>query len=81
MKQNLLYWKKNIRLIIVCLTMWFSISYGAGILFVEPLNRIHIGGYKLGFWFSQQGALFGFIAIIFFYCWRMNKLDQTFNAT
>ena len=73
------YWQKNIRYIIILLTLWFIVSFGCGILFVEQLNTIQIAGFKLGFWFAQQGSIFGFVAIIFTYIYLMNKLDQTQN--
>jgi putative solute:sodium symporter small subunit len=73
------YWKKNIRYITILLSLWFIVSFGCGILFVEQLNSIQIGGFKLGFWFAQQGSIFGFVAIIFTYIYLMNKLDQTQN--
>jgi putative solute:sodium symporter small subunit len=73
------YWKKNIRYIKILLSLWFIVSFGCGILFVEQLNAIQIGGFKLGFWFAQQGSIFGFVAIIFTYIYLMNKLDQTQN--
>jgi putative solute:sodium symporter small subunit len=73
------YWKKNIRYIMILLSLWFIVSFGCGILFVEQLNTIQIVGFKLGFWFAQQGSIFGFVAIIFTYIYLMNKLDQTQN--
>jgi len=73
------YWKKNVRYIAILLGLWFIVSFGCGILFVEQLNTIQIGGFKLGFWFAQQGSIFGFVAIIFTYIYLMNKLDQTQN--
>ena len=73
------YWQKNIRYISILLSLWFIVSFGCGILFVEHLNTIQIGGFKLGFWFAQQGSIFGFVAIIFTYIYLMNKLDQTQN--
>jgi putative solute:sodium symporter small subunit len=73
------YWKKNIRYISILLSLWFIVSFGCGILFVEQLNTIQIGGFKLGFWFAQQGSIFGFVAIIFTYIYLMNKLDQSQN--
>ncbi len=78
MKNNI-YWKKNIRYITILLSLWFIISFGCGILFVEELNTITIGGFKLGFWFAQQGSIFGFVGIIFIYIFLMNKLDKNFN--
>ena len=73
------YWQKNIRYISILLSLWFIVSFGCGILFVEQLNAIQIGGFKLGFWFAQQGSIFGFVVIIFTYIYLMNKLDQTQN--
>ena len=77
MKNN--YWNKNIRYISILLSLWFIVSFGCGILFVEQLNTIKIGGFKLGFWFAQQGSIFGFVVIIFTYIYLMNKLDQMQN--
>lgn len=71
------YWKMNIKYISILLTIWFVISFGCGIVFVEQLNTIQIGGFKLGFWFAQQGAIFGFVAIIFIYIYLMNRLDKS----
>lgn len=74
------YWKANLRLIGWCLMLWGAVSYGCGILFVEQLNHFSLGGYKLGFWFAQQGAMYAFVALIFFYNWRVTKLDQRYRA-
>lgn len=74
------YWKANLRLVLGCLTVWFVVSYVFGILLVDQLNTIHIGGYKLGFWFAQQGSIYVFVALIFFYASRMNKLDREHNV-
>ena len=71
------YWKTNIRYITILLSLWFLLSFGCGILFVEQLNLVKIGGFKLGFWFAQQGSIFGFVVIIFVYIFLMNKLDQS----
>ena len=76
MKTNY-YWKTNKRYISILLSLWFLISFGGGILFVEELNFIQIGGFKLGFWFAQQGSIFGFVLIIFIYIYLMNRLDQS----
>ena len=70
------YWKANLRLVAICMAIWFVVSYLFGIILVEPLNNIRIGGYKLGFWFAQQGSIYVFVALIFFYASRMNKLDR-----
>ena len=78
MKNNI-YWKKNIRYIKILLSIWFIVSFGCGILFVEQLNTIQIGGFKLGFWFAQQGSIFGFVIIIFTYIYLMNRLDNKLN--
>ena len=74
------YWQANIRLVIGCLLVWFFVSFGCGILFVEQLNAFRLGGYQLGFWFAQQGSIYIFVALIFFYAWRMNQLDRKFNV-
>lgn len=70
------YWRDNITLVLDCLFVWFLVSFGFGILLVEPLNLIRIGGFKLGFWFAQQGSIYVFLVLIFFYAWRMDKLDR-----
>lgn len=74
------YWKANIRLVIGCLVVWLFVSYGCGIVFADALNGIRLGGYKLGFWFAQQGSIYIFVALIFFYASRMNKLDKQFKV-
>ncbi len=74
------YWQANIRLVIGCLFVWFIVSFGFGILLVEQLNAIRLGGYQLGFWFAQQGSIYTFVVLIFFYAWRMNQLDRKFNV-
>jgi putative solute:sodium symporter small subunit len=74
MKKNT-YWKKNIQYISILLSIWFLVSFGCGILFVEQLNTIQIGGFKLGFWFAQQGSIYVFVAVIFTYIFLMNRLD------
>ena len=74
------YWRKNLRLLAVLLSIWALVSFGAGIIFVEPLNRIEIGGFPLGFWFSQQGSIITFVALIAYYVWRMDKLDDEYGV-
>ena len=76
MSQHDSYWKANLRLVGLCLVIWFVVSYLFGIILVEPLNTIRIGGYKLGFWFAQQGSIYAFVALIFFYAHRVGKLDR-----
>ena len=70
------YWRANLRLMAILLTIWFVVSFGAGILFVDELNTIRIGGYKLGFWFAQQGSMLTFVVLIFVYVFRMNRIDR-----
>jgi putative solute:sodium symporter small subunit len=74
------YWKANLRLIAGCLVIWALSSYGFGILFRPLLAGISIGGTDLGFWFAQQGSILTFIALIFFYAWKMNQLDKRFGV-
>ena len=74
------YWRANLRLVAACLFVWFIVSYGFGILLVDVLDRITVGGFPLGFWFAQQGSIYVFIVLIFFYAWRMNALDRRFNV-
>ena len=74
------YWQRNLRLIIGCLIVWFVVSFGFGIFLVDALNGIRVGGYKLGFWFAQQGSIYVFVALIFFYANKMNSLDQEFDV-
>ena len=73
------YWRANLQLMGVLMAIWFLVSFGAGILFVDTLNTIHIGGFKLGFWFAQQGSIFVFIALIFAYVYGMHRLDLKFG--
>ena len=73
------YWKANVRLIMGCLIVWAFVSYGMAILFRPLLAGIPVGGTDLGFWFAQQGSILTFIVLIFFYAWKMNKLDQKFG--
>ena len=70
------YWRANLRLVAACLAIWFTVSFGFGIVLAEPLNQIRFFGFGLGFWFAQQGSILCFIALIFFYAWRMNRLDR-----
>ena len=74
------YWKKNLMTLLVLLLIWFTVSFGFGILLVDQLNAIKIGGFKLGFWFAQQGSIYVFVILIFVYVYRMNKLDKEFDV-
>jgi len=73
------YWKSNLRYLAVLLLIWFAVSYGAGILFREELNSIRLGGFKLGFWFAQQGSIYVFVVLIFVYVRLMNRLDKKYG--
>ncbi|MEE9302394.1 MAG: DUF4212 domain-containing protein [Thiotrichaceae bacterium] len=73
------YWQANLKLMAFCLAIWFIVSFLFGILLVDQLNEFRIGGYKLGFWFAQQGSIYTFVILIFFYSWRMNKLDRKYD--
>jgi len=77
---NKSYWKENLKLIAVCLVIWFTVSFGFGIFLVEQLNEFNFGGFKLGFWFAQQGAIYSFLILIFFYIYRMNQLDKKYQV-
>jgi len=74
------YWKENISAIIKLLVVWFLVSYGAGILFINQLNKIEISGVKLGFWFAQQGSIYVFVILIFVYAKWMNKIDEKYDV-
>lgn len=74
------YWQENLRLILICLAIWFVVSFGLGILLVDELNNIRLGGYKLGFWFAQQGSIYAFLGLIFWYGKKMNDLDKKYNV-
>lgn len=75
-----LYWKRHLTLLISLLAVWFLVSFGFGILFADALNQFRMGGFKLGFWFAQQGSQYVFIILIFIYVYKMNKLDREFNV-
>lgn len=74
------YWKENLRYLAILLTIWFVVSYVFGILLVNQLNTIKLGGFKLGFWFAQQGAMYVFVILIFVYVKLMNKLDKKYGV-
>ncbi|MEM6582538.1 MAG: DUF4212 domain-containing protein [Pseudomonadota bacterium] len=74
------YWRRNVSLMIKLLIVWFAVSFGCGILLFDFLNQFQIGGYELGFWFAQQGSIFTFVILIFYYAWKMDKLDAEFGV-
>ena len=74
------YWKTNLKYLVILLFVWFAVSFGCGILFVDELDTIRIGGFKLGFWFAQQGSIYVFVLLIFVYVFLMNRLDKKHNV-
>ena len=80
MKDQNSYWEQNVKLILKCLFIWFIVSYGFSIVFVDILNQIRIGGYKLGFWFSQQGSIYTFVFLLFYYAKEIEKIDREFAS-
>ncbi|WBX77183.1 DUF4212 domain-containing protein [Tenacibaculum ovolyticum] len=74
------YWKENLKYLAILLAIWFVVSFGFGILLVDQLNAIKIGGFKLGFWFAQQGSIYVFVVLIFVYIRLMNKLDKKYGV-
>lgn len=70
------HWAASLKLIVGCLFVWFVVSYGFGVIFVDQMNQFSFAGFKLGFWFAQQGSIYTFVALIFFYAWRMNRIDS-----
>lgn len=78
-KKATAYWKENLRYLLVLLSIWFAVSFGAGILFKDALNSIKFGGFKLGFWFAQQGSIYVFVILIFVYVRLMNRLDKKYG--
>jgi len=79
-QQKAAYWRRNMALLGKLLSIWFVVSYGFGILLVDVLNQIQFFGFKLGFWFAQQGAIYVFVVLIFVYVRKMNQLDKEFNV-
>jgi putative solute:sodium symporter small subunit len=73
------YWKENLKYLVILLSIWFIVSYGCGIIFREALDEIRLGGFKLGFWFAQQGSIYVFVILIFVYIRLMNKLDKKYG--
>ena len=74
------YWKKNIRIVLSLLAVWFFVSFGMGILLVDVLDNFRVFGFKLGFWMAQQGSIFCFVILIFVYVYKMNKLDHKYDV-
>lgn len=73
------YWSENLKYVAILLSIWFLVSFGAGILFKEKLDAIRLGGFKLGFWFAQQGSIYVFVILIFIYVYLMNRLDKKYG--
>ena len=73
------YWRANLKILIILLSIWFMVSFGFGIIFSDFLDQYQIGGFKLGFWFAQQGSIYFFVALIFVYVYSMNKLDKKYK--
>ena len=73
------YWRENIRLLVTLMSIWFLVSFGAGILFRDFLDQFMLGGFPLGFWFAQQGSIYVFIVLIFYYAWKMHRIEQRYQ--
>ena len=74
------YWKKNLKYLVILLSIWCTVSFGFGIILIDELNQIKIGGFKLGFWFAQQGSIYVFVTLIFIYIGLMNRLDKKYHS-
>jgi putative solute:sodium symporter small subunit len=74
------YWKENLTLLMILLVIWFAVSFGFAIILVDALNSIRFAGFKLGFWFAQQGSIYVFVCLIFIYVWKMNRLDRKYDV-
>ncbi len=74
------YWRENIRILVILLSIWFAVSFGLGILLVEPLNVFSLGGFPLGFWFAHQGSIYVFIVLIYVYARWMDRVERRFEA-
>ena len=77
--KNNKYWKANLKIVFSLLVIWFISSFGFGIIFSDFLDEFKIGGFKLGFWFAQQGSIYIFVALVFIYVWLMSRLDKAFS--
>ncbi len=80
MNKEQTYWRTNIKYLVILLSIWFTVSFGFGILLADTLNQFKMGGFKLGFWFAQQGAIYVFVILIFVYIYLMNRLDHKFKS-
>lgn len=74
------YWRKNLTIVAALLSVWFSVSFGLSIVFIDALNTVRVGGFRLGFWMAQQGSLYIFVILIFVYVWLMNRLDRAYGV-
>jgi putative solute:sodium symporter small subunit len=79
-KDQLHYWRKNLQYLVILLIIWFLCSFGLGIIWADEMNTIKFGGFKMGFWFAQQGSIYIFIVLIWVYVFLMNRLDKQFNV-
>ena len=77
MKQN--YWRSNLKILSILLSIWFIVSFGFGIIWSDSLDQLQIGGFKLGFWFAHQGSIYFFVILIFIYIYLMNRLDKKYK--
>lgn len=75
------YWRRNLRLMVILLAIWFIVSFGAGVLFAEQLNKIELNGFPVGFWFAQQGSIYTFVVLILLYAVFMDRLDDRFGVS
>ncbi len=75
------YWRKNLKYLIILLSIWFTVSFGFGVILVDQLNTFQFFGFKLGFWFAQQGSIYVFVVLIFVYIYLMNRLDKNFRSS
>ena len=79
-QQAAAYWRRNLWLVFKLLIVWFVVSFGCGILLVDFLNQFQLGGYKLGFWFAQQGSIYVFVVLTFYYAHKMTALDKEYGV-
>ena len=79
-KNSKVYWRKNLKYLLILLSIWFTVSFLFGIVLAETLNQFYLGGFPLGFWFAHQGAIYTFVILIFVYVYLMNRLDKKFDV-